>query len=78
MNHSDVGGYYIEVPSLRRVALCTTVAGFPVIRTTPEDTRVQHFLVMGKRKKRVAIVAREISEKRDKRGTFDLCRNQVN
>jgi hypothetical protein len=42
---------------------------FPVIRTTPEpeDTRILHFLVMGKTKKRTAIVAREIDEGRDER-----------
>lgn len=52
----------------------------PVIRTTPEDTRIQYFLVTGKRKKRVAIVAQNISERGYKEkttGYIDLCRNRV-
>lgn len=81
MNHSDVGGYYAWTPLIQWVALCTTSVVSPVIRTTPEDTRIQYFLVMGKRKKRVAIVAQNISEKRDEKkttGYIDLCENWVN
>lgn len=36
---------------------------FPVIRTTPEDTRILHFLVTGEKEKRVAIVARVVAER---------------
>ena len=43
------------------------LAEFPVTGTTPEDTRILHFLVMRKLKKRVTIVARDISEERDER-----------
>lgn len=39
----------------------------PVIRTTSEDTRILYFLVMGEKKKRVAIVAQNISEENDER-----------
>lgn len=45
----------------------TTTTEFPVIRTTPEDTSILYFLVTGKGEKRVAIVARNISEKKDER-----------
>ena len=67
MNHHDVRGYCAAVP-LWWLALCTMSTEFPVIRTTPEDTRILHFLVMEKTKKRTAIVAREIAEERDERG----------
>ena len=54
---------------------------FPVIRTTPEDTRILHFLVMGKTKKRITIVARKIAGGRDERGgrrTLTWGSNQLN
>lgn len=66
MNHHDIRGYYAAVP-LEWLALCTMSTGLPVIRTTPEDTRILHFLVMGAKKKRIAIVAREIAEERNER-----------
>lgn len=45
----------------------TTTTEFPVIRTTSEDTRILYFPVTGERKKRVAIVARNINEERGER-----------
>jgi len=67
MNHNDVRGYCVAVPLLWWFALCTVSTEFPVIRTKPEDTRILHFLVMRKTEKRVAIVAQQISEEKERR-----------
>jgi len=67
MNHHDSGNYCIAVPPPWVFALCTMSTEFPVIRTTPEDTRILYFLVMWGTEKRVAIVAQKISEERDER-----------
>jgi hypothetical protein len=54
---------------------------FSVIRTKPMDTRILRFLVMGGKKKRATIVARNISEKRDKKkntGCVESGRDRMN
>jgi len=66
MNHRDTGGYFVAVPFPWRFALCLTSTVFPVFRTTPEDTSILEFLVIGKMNKRATIVARKIGE-RDER-----------
>jgi len=63
MNHRDTGGDFITVPLPWPFALCLTSTAFPVFRTTPEDTSILEFLVMGKMKKRATIVARRIGER---------------
>jgi len=80
MNHHDAGGDCVTVPPPWWFALCSMSTAFPVIRTTPENARILEFLVMGRMKKRVTIVARKISEERDERNTgrVDLSNNRLN
>lgn len=63
MNHRDTGGDFITVPFPWSFALCLTPTVFPVFRTTPENTSILEFLVMGKMKKRATIVAQKIGER---------------